>query len=118
MEVAFPATVSGACDDSCSGNCVTKAGRVCGKKDERKSRNMPKEDTVIHIDKKKYKVTAEALTGAALRALPDPDISDRYDLVLQVPGDDDRPIADEELVHLMNGMHLFSVPKNLDAGHR
>jgi len=78
---------------------------------------MPKQDqTVIHIDKKQYKVSEEALTGATLRALPEPDIASNYELVLQVPGGDDRQILDEELIALENGMHFFSVPKNLDAG--
>lgn len=77
---------------------------------------MPKNDNVIHIDKKMYKVQEDQLTGAALRALPDPDIASNYELVLQVPGGDDRQIADDELVTLKNGMHFFSVPKNLDAG--
>jgi hypothetical protein len=77
---------------------------------------MPKHDYVIHIDKKPYKVEEEALTGAALRALPNPGIASNYELVLQVPGGDDRQIADDELVPLTNGMHFFSVPKNLDAG--
>ena len=73
---------------------------------------------VIHIDKKMYKVEETALTGAQLRALPDPDIASKYELVLQVPGGDDRQIADDDSVELSNGMHFFSVPKNLDAGCR
>jgi len=79
---------------------------------------MPKSDTVIHIDKKQYKVEEEALSGAQLRALPATDIASNYELVLQVPGGDDRQIADDELVPLKNGMHFFSVPKNLDAGRQ
>ena len=79
---------------------------------------MPKNDNVIHIDKKQYKVQEDTLTGAALRALPEPDIASNYELVLQVPGGDDRQIADDEVVELHNGMHFFSVPKNLDAGRK
>lgn len=79
---------------------------------------MPKNDKVIHIDKKQYKVQEDELSGAALRLLPDPDIASNYELVLQVPGGDDRQIADGELVQLQNGMHFFSVPKNLDAGRK
>ncbi|WP_159601589.1 multiubiquitin domain-containing protein [Agromyces humi] len=79
---------------------------------------MPKQDNVIHIDKNVYKVEEEELTGSGLRALPEPDIASNYELVLQVPGGDDRQIADDEIVVLENGMHFFSVPKNLDAGGR
>lgn len=44
---------------------------------------MPDKNNVIHIDKKVYKVEADALTGAQLRALPEPDIAANYELVLQ-----------------------------------
>ncbi len=79
---------------------------------------MPNNNHVIHIDKKTYKVQEDQLTGAALRALPEPDIASNYDLTLQVPGGDDRQIADDELLTLENGMHFFSVPKNLNAGRK
>lgn len=76
----------------------------------------PEKEIVIHIDKKQYKVSESELTGSAIRQLPDPDISQEYELELEVPGGDDRPIADGEVVQLKNGMHFFSAPRNITAG--
>ncbi len=70
----------------------------------------------IHIDKKTYKVTEDGLTGAQLRALPDPAISSEYQLKLQVPGSDDITVEDDQVVELKNGMHFFSIPKNINPG--
>lgn len=77
---------------------------------------MPNNEIVIHIDKKIYKVEQATMTGAELRALPNPYITAEYQLTLQVPGGEDKPIADDEVIELKNGMHFFSVPKNLNAG--
>jgi hypothetical protein len=70
----------------------------------------------VHIDKKPYKVDVEELTGAQLRALSDPDISAGYELLLEVPGGDDRPIGDDETVALNPGIHFFSAPRNITPG--
>lgn len=72
--------------------------------------------TTIHIDKKKYTVEAESLTGAQLRALPDTDITAEYELMLEVPGGEDDSIGDEQTVTLKNGMHFFSAPRNITPG--
>lgn len=77
---------------------------------------MPNHEIVIHVDKRTYKVEQASMTGAELRALPNPNIAAEYQLTLQVPGGEDTPIADDEIVELKNGMHFFSVPKNLNAG--
>lgn len=78
--------------------------------------DKPEKDIVIHIDKKQYKVSESELTGSALRQLPEPDISQEYELELEVPGGDDQPIADDQVVPLKNGMHFFSAPRNITAG--
>lgn len=70
----------------------------------------------IHIDKKKYTVEEARLTGMQLRALPEPDISAAYELLLEVPGGEDKPIGDDEVLPLKNGMHLFSAPRNITPG--
>lgn len=36
---------------------------------------MAKDEFPIHIDKKQYKVSSETVTGAQLRALPEPDLA-------------------------------------------
>lgn len=75
-----------------------------------------KKKYTIHIDKKKYSVEVDELTGAQLRALPEPDISANYELLLEVPGGEDDPISDGQAVALKNGMHFFSAPRNITPG--
>lgn len=72
--------------------------------------------TTIHIDKKMYKVTEDSMTGAQLRALPTPDISSEYQLKQQIPGGEDITIEDGQVINLKNGMHFFSIPKNINPG--
>ena len=70
----------------------------------------------IHVDKKMYKVSDDSMTGTQLRALSSPTISSEYQLKQQVPGGDDITIEDDQLVELNNGMHFFSIPKNINPG--
>jgi hypothetical protein len=71
---------------------------------------------VVHIDRKPYKVDDGQLTGAQLRALPDPDVGPEFDLWLEVPGGEDRQIADAEEVTLKEGMHFFTAPSVINPG--
>ena len=75
-----------------------------------------KKKYTTHIDKKKYTVEVGELTGAQLRALPEPDISAQYELLLEVPGGEDDPIGDSQTVQLTSGMHFFSAPRNITPG--
>lgn len=70
----------------------------------------------IHIDRKLYKTSSESLTGAELRALPEPDVGAQLDLYLEVPGGDDRLIGAADAVELENGMHFFSAPSTINPG--
>ena len=66
-------------------------------------------ETIIHIDKEQFKVTAVGLTGAQLKALAGKDVS--YQLFLEEQGNDpDRLISDTQSVKLVNGMHFYTVP--------
>lgn len=71
---------------------------------------------VIHIDRKQFKVAEGEMTGARLRALPDPDVGPEFDLWLEVPGGEDRRIDNEESVKLKNGMHFFTAPSVINPG--
>jgi hypothetical protein len=73
-------------------------------------------EITIHIDKKTYKVDQTSLTGAEIRKVADPNITDQYDLWLEVPGGQDRLIEDGDSVELKDGMHFFSVPKTINPG--
>jgi hypothetical protein len=71
--------------------------------------------TNIQIDRQHYKVEAEALTGAQLRALVAPPIPPERDLFLVVPGTD-RKITDTETVTLEDGMRFFTAPGKINPG--
>jgi hypothetical protein len=70
----------------------------------------------IKIDRKPYSVKKEKLTGAEIRALPDPDIGAEFDLWLEVPGGEDRKIEAGEEVKLKDGMHFFTAPSHINPG--
>lgn len=71
---------------------------------------------VIHIDRTKFEVEDREMTGAEIRALPEPDIATEFDLWLEVPnGEDDRIEADEP-VRLKNGTHFFTAPSTINPG--
>lgn len=79
-------------------------------------RDKPKKKTVIHIDRKKFDVEQDGLTGAQLRALPEFRIGQDRELFLEVPGGEDQPIGDDQSVELENGMHFFSAPREINPG--
>lgn len=86
-------------------------------KDEKGPQAPPVKEVVIHIDHKQYKVTDDALTGAQLRAVASPPISGEYDLWLEVPGPgDDQKVGDQQAVPLKNGMHFYSVLREINPG--
>lgn len=71
----------------------------------------------IFIDRKPFKTSKNPMTGAELRALPEPDIGDDRDLWLDIPGpgDDDR-IELSENVRLKPGMHFYTAPSTINPG--
>jgi hypothetical protein len=78
--------------------------------------NTGQNKRVIHIDHDKFEVEESSLTGADLRALPDPTITSDYDLFLENPDGQDELIGDDQIVELKNGMHFFSVQKTINPG--
>ncbi len=87
-----------------------------GKPDDKPEKPTDKDKKIsIHIDKKQYFAPAETMTGAELKALGG--VASAYDLFKDVPGQgDDIKIGDTESVHLKNGDHFYSVPKELNPG--
>jgi len=71
---------------------------------------------VIHIDKKTYRWTGAVITGAELRTLADPDIAANFEVRMQVPGGEDRPVGDSDEIEVKPGLHFFSIPTNINAG--
>lgn len=70
----------------------------------------------IFIDKKQYKVEARSMTGAELRALPQPPIGQDRDLYQVVPGGEDHLVKDGERIELKPGMRFISVPSQITPG--
>jgi multiubiquitin len=85
------------------------------KREQNKPPKPPKKIT-IHIDRKPFKVDAPSLTGAQIRALPEPDIGSDYDLWLEVPGGEDERIEIDQVVRLKDGMHFFSAHSHINPG--
>lgn len=70
----------------------------------------------IRIDRDHYTVTEGALTGAQLRALPDPDVGDDRDLFEVVPGGSDIKIEQDVVVEMRSGLRLFTAPAQINPG--
>jgi len=64
----------------------------------------------IHIDRDMFKVDVDQMTGAQLRALPTPPIGGDRDLYQEVPGSDDLPVANSQIVDLKPGTHFVTAP--------
>jgi len=70
----------------------------------------------IKIDRSEFKVAQAALTGAQLRALPNPDIGAERDLFEVVPGGSDRKIELTEVVKMRDGLRFFTAPAQINPG--
>lgn len=70
----------------------------------------------IRIEGQTYPVRAETLTGAEIRAIPDPPIGDDRDLYLDVDGPIDELVGDDEKITLEPQMTFFSVVKKINPG--
>lgn len=74
------------------------------------------EEFNIQIDRDHFRVAAESLTGAQLRALPKPPIGPDRDLFEVVPGGSDRKIANDQPVQMRNGLRFFTAPGHINPG--
>ncbi len=70
----------------------------------------------IRIDRDHYTVAESTLTGAQLRALPDPDIGGDRDLFEVVPGGSDIKIEQGMVVEMRSGLRLFTAPAQINPG--
>jgi hypothetical protein len=70
----------------------------------------------IKIDRAEFKVTEHFLTGAQLRALPNPPIGPDRDLFEVVPGGSDEKIADTQKVKMRDGLRFFTAPAQINPG--
>jgi len=70
----------------------------------------------ILIDGTQYIAPRREMTGAQIRALPNPPVSEDRDLWLDVRGGLDKLISDNEEVHLHPEICFFTVPKVINPG--
>ena len=84
--------------------------------DQDRVRGAHPHDFPIFIDKKQYKVDARSMTGAELRAVPQPPIGQDRDLYRIVPGGEDQRVEDNERIELKPGMRFISVPSQITPG--
>jgi hypothetical protein len=77
----------------------------------------PGHEIPIQIDHKPYKAPKPVMTGIELRALPNPPVSQEYDLWLENPGpEDDIKVGDNMPINLKEGMHFYLSPKTINPG--
>ena len=72
----------------------------------------------ILIDGNRYVAPHRTMTGVQLRALTAPPVGEDRDLWLDVDGDLDRIVGDNEPVELHPQMRFFTVPKVINPGRR
>src|SRR5690349_4847430 len=70
------------------------------------------------IDRTTYKVDEPILTGAQLRALPNPPIGPDRDLFEVVPGGSDLKIEADSRVEMRNGLRFFTAPAQIKSRPR
>jgi hypothetical protein len=70
----------------------------------------------IKIDRTEFKVKERFMTGAQLRALPQPPIGPDRDLFEVVPGGSDRKIENTEKVRMRDGLRFFTAPAQINPG--
>ncbi len=75
-----------------------------------------KEEFSIQIDRSRYEVKKETLTGAELRSLPKPDIPADRDLFEVVPGGTDLKIEATAKVKMRDGLRFFTAPGHINPG--
>jgi len=70
----------------------------------------------IQIDREHYTVPESKLTGAEIRKVPPTPIPADRDLYLVRPGQDDLPIADDDVVEIRDGLRFFTAPGHINPG--
>lgn len=73
----------------------------------------------ISIDKEHFKAPKTPMTGAELRALPNPDVPADRDLWLEIHGpSDDILVKLDATINLTPGMHFYTAPSTINPGTR
>lgn len=71
----------------------------------------------IEIDDTRYQAPSEHMTGAALRALPNPDVPADRDLWREVPGPKDDELIDPSKTYTVRpGTRYYTAPRSINPG--
>ena len=70
----------------------------------------------IQIDRKRYAVRENPMTGADLRRVPTPPVPPDRDLFQIIPGRPDRKIEDDDRISIADGMRFFTAPNTINPG--
>lgn len=71
----------------------------------------------ISIDKEHFKAPKTPMTGAELRALPNPNVSADRDLWQEIHGPtDDILVTPDRSIDLKPGMHFYTAPSTINPG--
>jgi hypothetical protein len=85
--------------------------------EDKKDDKGKKKEFEIEIDRERFRVSQETITGAELRTLPDPDIGPDRDLFETVHGPGaDVLIGAEDVVELDKHTRFFTAPSKITPG--
>ena len=86
------------------------------REDREDHRRRPKHFEIF-IDKDRYEVDENELTGLQLRALPSPTVGQDRDLWEEIPGPgDDVKVQDDQVVKIHSGLRFFTTPRHVTPG--
>ena len=86
-------------------------------KDDPKKPDPPK-GFQIQIDRTRYEVIEDKLSGTQLRQVPSPPIPPERDLFQVIPGHPDKKIKDDDTVQIYDGLRFFTAPNTINPGLR
>ncbi|MET8631766.1 multiubiquitin domain-containing protein [Streptomyces sp. NPDC004680] len=72
----------------------------------------------LYIDRTAYTVTRKRMTGDEMRHLPTPPLAADRDLWLDRIDEQDKKIADDDVVRLHDAMRFFTAPGRINPGAR
>jgi hypothetical protein len=70
----------------------------------------------ISIDREKFRVHREELTGQEVRHVPTPPIEQDRDLFEVLPDHVDRKVTDDYVVEIYDGKRFFTAPAHINPG--
>lgn len=70
----------------------------------------------ISIDREKFRVHRDEMTGREVRRVPTPPIGDDRDLFEVLPDHVDRKVTEDYVVEIYDGKRFFTAPAHINPG--